>query len=343
MHIKELADTALDKQRWDDFVLSCPEATFFHRAGWKRILEHALGHRGYFIYVEDDQGAIMGVLPLGHVKTRLFGNTLMSLPFCVYGGVAATCVDARSALEQRALELGRELGVDCIEFRYRQPCHPEWPTKSLYVTFRKTLDPDPEKNLAVIPRKQRAMVRKGQQAGLLSEMDEGVDRFYEAYAASVHHLGTPVLAKRYYAMVREVFGSDCDVLTITKDNRLIASVMNFYFRDEVLPYYGGGTQEARAFHANDFMYWELMRRSCARGIRVFDYGRSKQGTGSYSFKKNWGFEPAPLYYEYALLRCQEMPEINPLNPKYRLFIKAWQAMPLSMTKLIGPWVARGLG
>ncbi len=91
------------------------------------------------------------------------------------------------------------------------------------------------------------------------------------------------------------------------------------------------------------MYWELMRHSCERGLRVFDYGRSKQGTGPYSFKKNWGFEPAPLHYEYHLVKAREMPDISPMNPKYRLFINAWKRLPLPITRMIGPLIARNLG
>jgi lipid II:glycine glycyltransferase (peptidoglycan interpeptide bridge formation enzyme) len=94
---------------------------------------------------------------------------------------------------------------------------------------------------------------------------------------------------------------------------------------------------------NDFMYWELMRRACERGYRVFDFGRSKRDTGSYSFKKNWGFEPQPLFYEYQLHRKKSIPEHNPLNPKYQLFIKAWRKLPLPIANLIGPHIVKDLG
>lgn len=119
--------------------------------------------------------------------------------------------------------------------------------------------------------------------------------------------------------------------------------MSFYFRDQVLPYYGGGTADARRVAGNDFMYWELMRRSAEKGLRLFDFGRSKQGTGSYHFKKNWGFEPEPLNYEYHLVKAGEMPDLNPLNPKYRLFIAAWKKLPMGVSRLIGPHLARSLG
>lgn len=329
--------------RWDAFVMQCPQATFFHRAGWKEVIERAFGHRSHFLYAERN-GNIEGVLPLAHVSSLLFGNTLASLPFCVYGGVVATTSEAREALDKAAQALATKLGVECLEYRNLTPQHVDWPRKDLYVTFRKPLDADPEVNMNSIPRKQRAMVRKGIANGLVGEIDTQVDRFYEAYAQSVHALGTPVFSKRYFKILTEVFAKDCDILTIlSKEGELVGSVMNFYFRDEVLPYYGGGTDKARQLAGNDFMYWELMRRSCERGVRLFDYGRSKQGTGAYSFKKNWGFEPTPLHYEYFLVKAASVPDINPLNPKYQMFIKLWKKMPLSMTKIIGPYIVKNLG
>jgi FemAB-related protein (PEP-CTERM system-associated) len=257
--------------------------------------------------------------------------------------VAAESERARRALDEAASALARKLGVDHLEQRDVLPRHPDWIHKDLYVTFRKPIDPEPERNLNAIPRKQRAMVRKGIKAGLASEIDDGVERFFAAYAESVHRLGTPVFAKGYFRILREVFGPDCEVLTVVQERRVVASVLSFYFRDEVLPYYGGGTALARDLAGNDFMYWELMRRACERGLRTFDYGRSKIGTGSFDFKKNWGFEPQPLNYAYLLIGAKQVAEHNPLNPKYRLFIKMWQRLPLPLANLIGPRIVRSLG
>ena len=331
-----------DAAAWDAFVQACPEATFFHRAGWRDVISRAFGHRTHFLLAEAD-GVIQGVLPLAEINSRLFGHSLAALPFCVYGGPAASHDAARYALDQAAQKLAAELRVDHLEYRNLQPFHSDWAGKDLYVTFRKAIDAEVERNLNAIPRKQRAMVRKGIKAGLVSSVDSGTERFFHAYSSSVHRLGTPVFSRKYFRLLKETFGDDCEILTITLDERVVSSVMNFYFRDEVLPYYGGGTPEARAVAANDFMYWEVMRRACEKGCRVFDFGRSKVGTGSHDFKKNWGFEPQPLYYEYHLVRAQQVPDHNPLNPKYRLFIKAWQRMPLALANVIGPHIVKNLG
>ena len=327
------------RPQWETYVENNPEATFFHRAGWKEVFERAFGHRCFFLYAESE-GRIRGILPLGQIRSRFFGNALISLPLCAYGGVVAQDAETRSALENAACDLAARIDVDYLEVRNRQPRRLDWASKELYFTFRKKIDPDIEKNLLNIPRKQRAMVRKGIKAGLKSAVDDDVDRFYEFYACSVHNLGTPVFPKNYFRILKQVFKSNCDILTITHDDHPVCGVMSFYHRDEVLPYYAGGTREARNVPGHDFMYWELMRRACEKGLRIFDYGRSKIGTGSYSFKKNWGFTPEPLHYEYLLVKGKEIPNINPLNPKYRLFINLWKRLPLSVTKIIGPLISK---
>jgi len=435
---------------WDAFVEAHPGGTFFHRAAWATIIERAFGHRTLYVYAERD-GAITGVLPLAQVKTLLFGNILISVPFCVYGGPLAVDPETAAALSAHAASLLGRTGASAVEFRYRGPgggmsragtsggnesagetsgpatqpavspntvlremagsspamtqkrdaepasgsspamtwgqvrdAEPppirsipvmpdatagarewqvaadpsvhsligmnddcaanDWLTRpDLYVTFRKRIDADHDKNLKSIPRKQRAMVRKGIQTGLRSVVHRDVGQLHGIYAQSVRNLGTPVFSRRYFALLAEVFGSDCDILTVLDDDNPIAAVMNFYFRDEVLPYYGGGTTFARQRAANDFMYWEVMRRAADRDCRLFDFGRSKLGTGAFDFKKNWGFVPQHLCYRYKLAPGAAIPDHNPLNPKYRLFIAGWKRLPVAVANAIGPSIVRGLG
>ncbi|MEZ0122765.1 MAG: FemAB family XrtA/PEP-CTERM system-associated protein [Candidatus Reddybacter sp.] len=342
MGLKVCHLSGTDFARWDAFVEASPEATFFHRADWKTVLECAFGHRTHYLYAQLN-GEIQGLLPLAQVKSLLFGNTLASLPFCVYGGIIANNDEARTALREAACELAGQLKVDALEMRNTLASGQDWPTKRLYATFRKEIDTDPDVNLKAIPRKQRAVVRKGIKAGLVSEIDSGWQRLYHIYSESVRNLGTPVFSANYFKILREVFAKDCGVLMITHQGQDIAGVMSFYFKDQVLPYYGGSVAQARALKGNDFMYWELMRRSGEQSIRIFDYGRSKEGTGPYSFKKNWGFTPEPLSYEYFLVKSQTMPDINPLNPKYRFFVNSWKKLPLPVANFIGPMLSKSLG
>jgi FemAB-related protein (PEP-CTERM system-associated) len=328
---------------WDAFVAAMPTGTFFHRAAWSRVIETAFGHRCHYMLAEQD-GAITGVLPLAHVSTTLFGNTLVSTPFCVYGGPLAADHETAMALEAHADALRGKLGASALELRERRKVDSDWLERSdLYVTFRKPITDQDDSNLKAIPRKQRAMVRKGIQNGLVSVCHHDVAALYRVYAESVRNLGTPVFSRRYFSILNQAFADCSDIVAVMHGEQPVASVLNFYFRDEVLPYYGGGTAQARQLAGNDFMYWEVMRRAAARGCRLFDFGRSKQGTGSFAFKHNWGFEPEPLHYRYRLAPGATIPDHNPLNPKYRLFIAAWKRLPLAVANLLGPPIVRGLG
>jgi FemAB-related protein (PEP-CTERM system-associated) len=327
---------------WDGFVAKQAAGTFFHLSGWKAVIEESFGHGCHYLMARQD-GVLVGVLPLTHIRGRFFGNCLISNGFCVYGGPLARTPEALAALDAAALDLARDLNAERIEYRLLTPQHPEWPcNRETYATFRKEIEPDIEKAMLSIPRKQRAMVRKGIKQGLQSKVDVDVSRFYPLYAESLRNLGTPVLSRRYYECLRSVFADVSEVNTVIKDGQPLASVLSFFFRDEVLPYYGGGGAEARNYAANDFMYWEVMRRACQGQLRIFDFGRSKVGTGSYAFKKHWGFEAQPLHYEHRLLRLDEAPEINPLNPKYALAVATWKRLPLLVANTLGPLVAREL-
>lgn len=338
--VKELKPE--DAGRWDAFVAKQSDATFFHRLGWKRVIEKAFGHRCPYL-VAEAEGEIVGVLPLVHVNSWLFANALISTPFCVYGGAVAVSDEAAQALYAAAVERGRALGVDYAEFRERSARHADWPRKDLYYTFRKKLADNDDDNLKAIPRKQRAVVRKALQNDMTVEFDAGVERFYPLYALTLRNLGTPVFAKRFLTLLKHEFGDDCEIMTVVREGVPVASVLSFYFRDEVLPYYAGASAAARDLKANDFMYWSLMTHAVRKGVRIFDFGRSKKETGPFQFKRHWGFEPEPLNYEYVLIGTEQLPDLSPANPRYQRKIKLWQKLPVGVTRVIGPVLARNLG
>lgn len=306
------------------------------------MIENSLGHPTRYLYCTKGS-RIVGILPLAHVKSLLFGNALISLPFLVYGGIIADDEAVERLLIEAACREADSRNVDYLEFRCQVPSERGWPASDMYATFRKELDPDPEKNLSEIPRKQRAMIRKGIKAGLVAERDEDTGRFYRALTECKRNLGTPFFGPKFFADIRDTFGEKAELLTVTKDRRTVCAVMSFRFRNEILPYYGGGGDEARILKGNDFMYWAVMERACTEGVKIFDYGRSRVDSGAYRFKKHWGFEPTPLSYEYYLGRNTEIPQLNPDNPKYKLLIATWKRLPLAMASIMGPPIARRLG
>ena len=300
----ELDAAAAEADRWDRFVQDCPEATFFHRAAWRTVLARSFAQRPYFLYAESG-GEIRGVLPLARQRSLLLGDALISTPFCVYGGVAAAEPAARAALEEAAFALATRLGVAHLEFRNLQPQREDWVRRANHSTFRRAIAADPAQNLQDIPRKQRAEVRKGIERGLVAGVRDDAARCWDLYATSVHRHGTPVYARRYFDDLRQAFGADCEFFFVWRDGQPVASLLNFYFRDEVLPYYAG--------------------------------------SGGWSFKKNFGFTPQPLAYEYRLVRGSHLPDTDVKSPRYALFVNTWRRLPRWLANTAGPWLARQIG
>ncbi|HKU64845.1 MAG TPA: FemAB family XrtA/PEP-CTERM system-associated protein, partial [Rhizomicrobium sp.] len=267
-----------DRPRWDAFVMSHPEGSFFHRSGWHGIFQDVFRLVPHYLLAERGT-AIVGVLPLVYQRSRLFGNALVAAPFCVEGGPVAADDQAASALVTAALAIQSQTGAPYIEFRSPKARQAGWTVrKDLYATFSGPLSGDDKENLLKIPRKQRAVVRKTIEGSLVGETTDVMDDVFRIYAESVRNLGTPVFAKSYFSRLKTVFGPDCDAVVIRDNGAPVSAVLNFYHKDTVLPYYGGGTVGARRNGANDFLYWEVMRRAVLRGYRRFDFGRSKAGT-----------------------------------------------------------------
>lgn len=327
---------------WDTFVRSTPGGSPFHLLAWKRVVESSYGHRAHYLMAVQ-AGSVAGVLPLFEVRGLLGGKGLVSVPYGVYGGICAASRDARAALVTAARDLARRIGAAYVELRHRVGQEVDLPTKALYVTFSRPISSSDDENLNAIPRKQRRMTRQGLKHGLRPEFGlQHLEAFWHIYAHSVHTLGSPVFSRRLFRAAAQEFGKDCELLTIWKDDTPVAGVFSLFFEGQVLPYYAGALREALPYAVNDFMYWELLCHVARAGYRTFDFGRSREGTGAYHFKRHWGFEPIPLPYQYVLRDGMEMPNLSPSNPKMGLAVEAWKRMPLSLTKLIGPRLTKFL-
>lgn len=340
-----LGSNVEDIIRWDAFVDQCERGSFFHLSGWKQIVEQVFKHKSHYVYAEQD-GSIVGVLPLVEQKSFLFGHTLVSTPFCVYGGAASDSDDVMLFLEDKAIELAQQLSVDYLELRYPfARNNSAYTEKCAHSAFGWTLAQDDEAILAgVTKRKQRAVIRNSLKNNLTHRFDTDTATAYKIYSESLRNLGTPVFSASYFGVLQQIFGERCDVLTVEHKGQAISSVLSFYYKGQVMPYYGGGLNEARALKSNDYMYYQLMcTAKSSRQSSYFDFGRSKDDSGAYKYKRTWGMEPQPLHYLFYLVKATELPNLSPNNPKYKFLIRMWQKLPLNISRLIGPFLSKYLG
>ncbi len=330
-----------DLAAWERFVSQFPAATPLHSTKWMKCLESVFGYKPLPLcaYRGDE---IVGVLPLFHIKNFVEGSVLVSSPFAVYGGPCAIDDQSRDALIEAAAVEARKMQVDHLELRFEKaPELRDFHANTLYVAFRGKLIANADDMMKALPRDTRYMIRKS----LKSEMHvrhgrEYLRAFYELFCLSMQKLGTPVFPLRWFESLFDAFGHAIHLMMVYKNDEPVTGVISFTYGDTVAPYYAGAGPSANKYSGNNFMYWELMKWAAERGLRRFDFGRSKRGTGAYSFKCGWGMEEIPLEYRIMLVRRTEVPNFSPLNPKIAAVSRVWQKLPLPVTKLIGPRVVR---
>lgn len=335
-----------ERQRIERFVRAHPAATPFHLPEWTLAVARGCGQYAHYLLAERADGSLAGVLPLSEIRSPLFGAAMVSAGFAVDGGILAEHEAAVPVLAQAGWRLAQSLCCPSLELRGGAlPQAQGWHHESgAHLGFARPLAADDEAELAAIPRKHRAEVRKGLANPLAVRVgrEDELACHYRVYAEMVRNLGTPVFPAKLFRTVLAAM-PDADILTITHDGVAVASVLSLYFNDTVYPFWGGGTAAARGLRANERLYFELMRHARARGCTRFDFGRSKTGSGPAAYKKNWGFEGVPLTYAKRLAPGQAGRDVNPLSPRYQARIAAWKKLPLWLTRLIGPPIARGLG
>ena len=322
---------------WDQYILAHPQASLFQLTGWKRVLEDTFNYSSYYLYAEH-KGRVTGVVPLFLICNPIVGKCLMSVPFGVYGGIVADDESSTDALLQHIKDMARSFKVDYLELRSRNSrLFPGFHANSRYATFATQLDRNVQAHLKRLRRDTRYMIRKGEKAGLTTR--HGVDQielFYDLFAQNMREHGTPVFPRVFFHKLLHEFQDRIDVMIVYAGTRAISGVLSFLFCDTIYPYYAGVTPLARPMAGNNFMYWELMKWAIERGVRKFDFGRSKKGTGAYAFKMGWSMAVEPLDYQVYLVRRKTPPNFSPTNPIFEVATRIWRKMPLWATLVLGP-------
>lgn len=331
---------------WDDFVRSHEGGTPFHTTAWGRCVEAGLGHRALWLWAGDG-AEIAGVLPLHHVRSALFGSRLSSSPQAAYGGPLAVDGAIAAALVRRAEEEAERRGVGHLEVHFdRDPGPaaegPRWHASDLYVTIGGPIAKDDDAILRAVPKKARADCRKADERLRATESPEHLGAMYALFAENQRDLGTPVLPRRFLSAVAEAPALGARVLLVRHGCEDVAACLSLSWKDGILPYWAGASAADMDLRPNHGLYLNVLRFARAAGFAFYDFGRSKRGSGSYDFKRRWGFAERPLPYRYRLVRAAEPPNLNPQNERYRRKIDLWKRLPLPVANLLGPLVSPGV-
>ncbi len=316
----------------------------YHLTGWKDVIEASFGHKTYYLFAEDGRHEIRGVLPLVHLKSALFGNFMVSLPFFNYGGICADDDEIYGRLLKKAAEVAADVHAGHIEFRHTRHAD-TLPEKTAKVCMELPLPAAADDLWESFSAKLRSQIRKPSKEGMYAKIGkaEELDNFYDVFAVNMRDLGTPVYSKEFFRNILKTFPDSSWICTVyTREGRPVASGFLVGFKEKLEIPWASSLRSFNRFSPNMLLYWSVLQFGCGQGCRSFDFGRSTPGEGTYRFKEQWGAKPVPLYWHYWLRNGNRVPEINPKNPKYQAAIKIWQKLPVGLTRIIGPAIVKNL-
>lgn len=332
------------RERWNAFVERSPLASVYHRFEWRDINRACFGHRSvYLAAVENDE--VIGILPMVRLISRLFGRIACSMPFVNYGGVCAETPDAERALLEAGKGVCDEWRVDYLELRSQRELGHDLPVARHKVSMTIALDRDPDVLWKNYRTGHRQDVRRGYKNGFTARCggEELLDDFFVVLAESWRDLGTPIYRKTYLREIARLLTSRVRLCVVyAPDGEPAAAAFDALHHRTVEGMWLGTRSRYRRDYAGYVLYWELIRSASEQGFERFHLGRSTAESGAEVFKRKWNAETTQLYWYYVLRRGKELPQLNVNNPKYRLAIDIWRKLPVPVTQMIGPFIARSI-
>lgn len=329
-------------EEWNGFLGSFPGSTFCHLGAWRRVISEVLGHAPRYRVALGPDGSIVGMLPLVRVRSRLFGDYLLSMPFMSYGGPLGSTA-AQKALAEDAKAEAQELKVDLLELRARHPIPGAFITSDRKVTVLLDL---PETSDALwkhgLKSKVRSQVRRPQKEGMTCRFGlDLVEPFFKVFSKAMRDLGTPVLPKTFFQSIASVFPNEVVLGCVEYRGKPVAAGCGFLWGQELEMTWAGALRELSRYSPNMLLYWSFMEEAVTRRARVFNFGRCSPGSGTHRFKRQWGGRDEPLPWAQWSPRGHSGTP-SPQEDKYRLAIAMWKKLPLGLANLLGPYVSRTL-
>jgi FemAB-related protein (PEP-CTERM system-associated) len=342
MRIRRLGSD--EKQAWDDYVAAHPQALPYHRHAWKDAVEAAYGFEGIYL-VAEEQGRIDGVLPLVLFSWPLLGQRLISLPYCDAGGILAENESIAARLLAAARVLAQRPPFSALEIRCGQPLSGQEGGGGGINKVRMVLDlpQGGDKLMSGLKAKLRSQIKKPERDGLYARLGGGelLAEFYAVFAENMRDLGSPVHSRLWFEEILKAFGQQAAVGVIySPEGRPAAAGILLRNGKLACVPWASSLRRFKQMNPNMLLYWTFLSFAADNGSEKFDFGRSTQGEGSWRFKKQWGAEPEPLYWETFSAEKRWASNAAAGGKSRRLAEAVWRRLPLETTSYLGPKVRR---
>lgn len=359
MSIEITRVTEADSKKWDSYVAAYNQATPYHLSKWQAVVEDSYGHQSYFLMAKSGPD-VVGVLPLVHMKHRLSGNSMISMPFLDMAGVLADTFEVASGLILEAYNLMHEVNASSLQLRQggRFTFRDEVAAKEGNSLSRCRASGDRVRMIRKLPgssdalmnefnAKLRNQIRKPIREGLEVKCGGGeyLEDFYSVFAVNMRDLGSPVHSKEFLQNVLKKFPEQTRVFVVYKGTMPLAASIVCLFGDTVYNPWSSSLRRYRYLCPNMLLYWSMLEYACEQGFSTFDFGRSINGEGAHRFKKQWGARPMRLcWYNFSNLGT-DRPCVPASIHDYKInaAIQLWKKIPVPVSRMIGPVIRKNIG
>jgi FemAB-related protein (PEP-CTERM system-associated) len=331
------------RARWDAYAQRCEHASLYHLWNWREINSAVFGHRTIALAAVEGE-ELRGIFPIVLVKSLLFGSIGCSMPFVNFGGPASDTPEIDAALLAEGARIVARERLDYLEVRSTRSLGDTYPSMTHKISMTVDLPPDPEAMWTRFKSAHRQDIRKAANTGFVARHGgrELLNDFYAILSESWRDLGTPFYSRRYFETLFTALPDRFWITVVYKGEEPACAQLSGVFRDTAEGLWLGSREKFRRMYAGYVLYWEILKYASERGQRKYHLGRSTADSGAEAFKKKWNAYATQLYWHYVMREGRPVPQLSVDNPKYRLAIDTWRKLPVPVTQVVGPLLARGI-
>lgn len=330
------------RDKWNAYVLGNPEGSIYHLYEWGTFFEDFYGFKTLKLAVYDGDD-IRAIAELVVMKNYTMKSIVVSLPYFCVGGILSDSPQAEQIISEKIQELTvvHKYGYTLLRNNH---VHDEMAydyVDKRKATFILSLNSDYENVFNGFERQIRRRIRKGYKSGCEIDISKDyLDDFYDIYRTNMRRLGSPVHKRSFYSEILDRFPDKYTILVVRLNNKVIGAQLLSYFKKTVYLPLASSLEEYNEYSPNHLLYWESIKYGCENGYETCDFGRSTVDSGPYVFKKQWNATEHPLHYCYYYSKKETKSDNRGSYDKLDLIREAWKRMPLSVTNVVGPALAK---
>ncbi len=330
----------VQQAEWNEYVDAHPMSSAYHDFKWKTVIEESFNHTCKYLAARSNN-KIVGIFPLVAFKHPIFGTFAISMPYLNYGGPLTNHPEITSVLIDYAQKLQQDFNWEHIELR--TTCNSfSYPSESRKASMILTLPPTMDQLEDELGAKVRAQYKLADKhsPAIFFGKEELLDDYYRVFSKNMRDLGTPVYSKDFFRNILKLFPDQATIVVAKIKGKAMGTAFLFSYKDMLEIPWASTLKKANSYNLNMWMYKNILAFAIDSKHDYFDFGRSTLNAGTYKFKKQWGAQPLQHYWYYLLEEGEELPQINPDNPKFKLAITIWKRLPVFLTNLIGPSIVK---